>query len=125
MQPDVGGHETILLVEDEPAILKMTTTMLQRLGYTVLSAGTPREGLVLAGKVANEIHLLLTDIIMPEMNGRDLANNLLASIRISNASSCLDIRRILSLNKAYSKRMFSLSRNHSQKVTWHPKLEWY
>ena len=77
VKPGVGGHETILLVEDEPAILKMTTTMLQRLGYNVLSAGTPREGLRLATKAANEIHLLFTDIVMPEMNGRDLADNLL------------------------------------------------
>ena len=44
------GHETILLVEDEPAILKMTTAMLERLGYTVLAASAPSEALVLAKK---------------------------------------------------------------------------
>ena len=66
------GNETILLVEDEPTILNMTATMLQRLGYTVLAAGTPSEAIHLAGEHSGEIHLLLTDVIMPEMNGRIL-----------------------------------------------------
>ena len=76
VESGVGGRETILLVEDERTILKMTTTMLQRLGYSVISAATPHEALRLAGEFASEIHLLLTDVIMPEMNGRDLAKNL-------------------------------------------------
>ena len=76
-RPSVGGHETILLVEDEPTILKMTTTMLQLLGYTVLAADSPREAIRLAGEFPSKIHLLLTDVVMPEMNGRDLAKNLL------------------------------------------------
>ncbi len=74
--PDVGGHETILLVEDERKILKMTATILQGLGYSVISAATPNEALRLVGQFASEIHLLLTDVVMPEMNGRDLAKNL-------------------------------------------------
>ena len=72
----VGGYETILLVEDEPTILAMTTTMLQRLGYTVASAVSPNEALRQVVEFAGEIHLLLTDVVMPEMNGRDLARNL-------------------------------------------------
>ncbi len=71
------GHETILLVEDELMILQMTRLMLQLLGYTVLVAGTPREAINLVGEFPGEIHLLLTDVIMPEMNGRDLVENLL------------------------------------------------
>ncbi len=71
------GHETILLVEDEPMILEMTVAMLERLGYTVLPAGTPDEAIRLAQEHASEIHLLLTDVVMPDMNGRDLAKNLL------------------------------------------------
>jgi PAS domain S-box-containing protein len=70
------GHETILLVEDEPAILHLATTMLERQGYTVLAAHTPGEAIRLATKHAGPIHLLMTDVIMPEMNGRDLAGNL-------------------------------------------------
>ncbi len=72
------GHETILLVEDEPAILEVTTLLLERHGYTVLTAGTPGEAIDLAEKHAGEIHLLLTDVVMPEMNGRELAKNLLS-----------------------------------------------
>jgi signal transduction histidine kinase/CheY-like chemotaxis protein len=74
--PAARGHETILLVEDEPAILKMTTTMLERLGYCVLAASTPGEAMRLAKQHSSEIHLLMTDVVMPEMNGRDLARNL-------------------------------------------------
>ena len=72
------GHETILLVEDELMILNMTTTMLKQQGYHVLSAATPAEAMHLAERHAGEIHLLMTDVIMPEMNGRDLARNLLS-----------------------------------------------
>jgi two-component system, cell cycle sensor histidine kinase and response regulator CckA len=76
--PAVRGHDTILLVEDEPAILNMTTKMLERLGYTVVSASTPAEAIRLAEAHHGEIHLLITDVVMPEMNGRDLAKNLLS-----------------------------------------------
>jgi nitrogen-specific signal transduction histidine kinase/ActR/RegA family two-component response regulator len=72
-----GGDETILLVEDEPAILEMTKMMLERLGYRVIAAGTPGEAVDLAQACCNRIDLLITDVVMPEMNGRDLAKNLL------------------------------------------------
>ena len=55
----------------------MTKMMLQRLGYAVLSAETPGEAIRLAKEYAGEIHLLMTDVVMPEMNGRDLAKNIL------------------------------------------------
>jgi CheY-like chemotaxis protein len=77
--PVARGRETILVVEDEPAILRMTKTMLERLGYTVLTASTPGEAIQLAGSYTGVIHLLMTDVVMPEMNGRDLAKNLLTS----------------------------------------------
>jgi signal transduction histidine kinase/ActR/RegA family two-component response regulator len=76
--PVERGHETILLVEDEPAILKMATMMLERLGYAVLAAATPGQAIRLAHEHAGEIHMLMTDVVMPEMNGRDLAGNLLS-----------------------------------------------
>jgi two-component system cell cycle sensor histidine kinase/response regulator CckA len=70
------GGETILLVEDEPGILKMVTAILKRHGYSVLAASTPGEAIHLATVHAGEIHLLMTDVIMPEMNGRNLAKSL-------------------------------------------------
>jgi PAS domain S-box-containing protein len=73
-----AGSETVLLVEDEPMILEMTTMMLELQGYRVLPAGKPTEALRLADEHAGEIHLLITDVIMPEMNGRDLAARLQA-----------------------------------------------
>ncbi|WP_306545918.1 PAS domain S-box protein [Desulfobulbus sp.] len=75
--PALSGHETILLVEDEPMILDMTMAMLERLGYTVLAGATPGEAIRLAREHAGKIDLLMTDVVMPEMNGRDLAKNLL------------------------------------------------
>jgi DNA-binding NtrC family response regulator len=71
------GHETILVVEDEPAILNMTTKMLERLGYRVIAASTPGEAICLAQEYDGQIDLLVTDVVMPEMNGRDLAKNIL------------------------------------------------
>lgn len=71
------GHETVLLVEDEPGILAITTTILEHQGYTVLAASTPGEAIRLAHDHPGEIHLLITDVVMPEMNGRKLAERLM------------------------------------------------
>ncbi len=72
-----SGKETILLVEDESFFLELTTMMLNKLGYNVLPANTPNEAIHLVKEHKGEVHLLLTDVVMPEMNGRDLANYLL------------------------------------------------
>jgi PAS domain S-box-containing protein len=76
--PALRGQEAILLVEDDPAILELTTQMLEMQGYTVLAASTPGEAMRLAREHSGETHLLMTDVVMPEMNGRDLAKNLLS-----------------------------------------------
>lgn len=73
-----SGNEMILLVEDEPAILEVAKMLLTELGYRLLTAATPAEAFRLAQGHAGEIHLLITDVIMPEMNGRELAGKLLA-----------------------------------------------
>ncbi len=78
LAPVGTGKETILVVEDEAMILEMTVTMLRRLGYTIIAAATPSEALQLARHYADKIDLLMTDVVMPEMNGRDLAANLLS-----------------------------------------------
>ncbi|MDD3148118.1 MAG: PAS domain-containing protein, partial [Candidatus Riflebacteria bacterium] len=72
-------NETILLVEDEPAILKISTMMLERMGYRVLTAETPEKAIQIAAERAGKIQLLMTDVIMPGMNGRELAEKVLAS----------------------------------------------
>ncbi|MFO1424335.1 MAG: GAF domain-containing protein [Candidatus Competibacteraceae bacterium] len=66
------GAETVLLVEDEAALLNLGKVLLERLGYTVLAAAGPNQALKLAGAHAGVIDLLLTDVIMPDMSGRDL-----------------------------------------------------
>ncbi len=70
------GTETILLVEDEPTILKMGREMIEQLGYTVLTAESPNEALRIPLEYSGTIHLLITDVVMPEMNGRDLSSQL-------------------------------------------------
>jgi len=72
MAPE-GNGETILLVEDESVLREVAQTMLKELGYVVLIASTPGEGINIAKNHRSEIHLLITDVIMPEMNGRDLS----------------------------------------------------
>ena len=70
------GHETILLVEDEKTVRITAHIFLRDLGYTMLVAETPEEALRLAEQYPGEIHLLITDMIMPGMSGRDLAERL-------------------------------------------------
>ena len=66
------------MVEDEPAILRVTTKLLQAKGYAVLGASSPEEAVRLARAHTGQVHLLLTDVVMPEMNGRDLAKQLMS-----------------------------------------------
>jgi CheY-like chemotaxis protein len=70
------GHETILLVEDEPDVRELTQMVLTERGYRVIEALTPEDAERLAGNNGAEIHLLLTDVVMPGMSGRELAKRL-------------------------------------------------
>jgi len=72
-----GNGETVLLVEDEPPLLKLTSQMLKNLGYKVLAAESPARALSLVREHPAVIRLLLTDLVMPEMNGRELSDRLL------------------------------------------------
>ncbi|MDJ0781507.1 MAG: PAS domain S-box protein [Desulfosarcinaceae bacterium] len=67
-----SGNETVLVVEDEAAILKLTKTVLERHGYAVLAAGRPSEALEMVARHPEPIDLLVTDVVMPEMNGKAL-----------------------------------------------------
>lgn len=70
------GRETILLVEDETSIRKLSTHFLESLGYHVLSAGNGDEAILIVESYKKPIHLLLTDIVMPKLNGIQLADQL-------------------------------------------------
>ncbi|MFH2063651.1 MAG: transporter substrate-binding domain-containing protein [Pseudomonadota bacterium] len=70
--------EIVMVVEDEEAILKLAKRVLTELGYTVMDATTPGQAMLLAEQHSGEIHLLITDVVMPEMNGRNLADQLQA-----------------------------------------------
>jgi CheY-like chemotaxis protein len=70
------GTETVLLVEDEPALRKLSRHLLELCGYNVLEAENGAEALEVSQKHRHEIHLLLTDVVMPGMSGRVLADQL-------------------------------------------------
>ena len=70
------GTETILVVEDEPTLLRLATRALEIVGYTVLSAATPAEAMRIASVHADAIDMLVTDVVMPGMNGFTLAERL-------------------------------------------------
>jgi signal transduction histidine kinase len=73
-----GGHETVLVVEDEHSILSLLRTVLSRQGYHVLTVRTPNDALERARTHAGAVDLLITDVVMPQMNGRELAERLRA-----------------------------------------------
>jgi two-component system, cell cycle sensor histidine kinase and response regulator CckA len=73
-----GGNETILLVEDDASVMKLGKIMLEKLGYTVLTTNTPSDAIRIAKENAGKIHLVITDVVMPEMNGRDLSRQILS-----------------------------------------------
>ena len=78
--PVAGGSETILIVEDEPVLRSMARYILEECGYRILEASSGREALDVWNQRANEIDLLLTDMVMPDgVSGADLVERLLAS----------------------------------------------
>ena len=64
--------KTLLIVDDDPVVLTLTADMLTRLGYIVIPADNPESALEQIEKAESSIHLLITDVIMPEMNGFEL-----------------------------------------------------
>jgi CheY-like chemotaxis protein len=75
-EPRAGGGETILLVEDEAALLEVARRILTRNGYRVIPASGGGEALVLAEQHQGEIDLLITDVVMPNMQGKQVAETI-------------------------------------------------
>jgi PAS domain S-box-containing protein len=76
--PPAGGHEVLLLVEDNEQLRRLTRRLLERLGYTVLEANDPEHALALCAEHEGQIDLLLTDVVMPVMNGARLSEGVTA-----------------------------------------------
>jgi signal transduction histidine kinase len=115
-------HETVLLVEDEDQVRSLTTTMLARRGYHVLSAANAADAIELASAYAKPIHLLLTDVIMPGMRGPELAREIVAArpgTRVLYMSGYTDHgvinQGMLSKNTPFLRKPFTASTLH-QKV---------
>ena len=72
--PMSGGSETVLLVEDEDQVRALVSRILKRSGYDVLEAAHPLRALEIASRLEQPIHLLITDVVMPDLNGRQLAD---------------------------------------------------
>jgi CheY-like chemotaxis protein len=73
----LGGERTVLVVDDQPEVLMLLGESLRMLGYRVLEAARPSEGLRVGEQHTGPIDLLLTDIVLPEMNGTEFARRLL------------------------------------------------
>nr|MBA2556331.1 PAS domain S-box protein [Chloroflexota bacterium] len=74
----LGGSETILLTEDDPAVRALAHQVLLRKGYNVIEAPAPSQAILVAERFTGRIHLLLTDVVMPEMGGPELARRLIS-----------------------------------------------
>ncbi|WP_321492564.1 PAS domain S-box protein [uncultured Desulfobacter sp.] len=119
-EKSLKGCETILLVEDEKSILNMTKMMLERLGYTVLPANIPEEAIQICNDYTGKIDLLITDVVMPSMNGRELSRTIMKAIpnikclyMSGYTSNAIAHRGILDdglnfINKPFSKQVLSV-----------------
>jgi PAS domain S-box-containing protein len=112
--PHRGGTETILLVEDQDAVRLVTRKILGHHGYTVLEAAGGAEALSLLEKHDGHVHLLLTDVIMPGLSGRDLAERLAAGrphLRVLYTSGYTDdtvvLRRMLDAGVAFLQKPYT------------------
>jgi PAS domain S-box-containing protein len=109
------GSETILMVEDEASILDLGKMMLEQFGYTVLTAPVPQTALDIAGQFEGPIHLLITDVVMPGMNGKELETriekikpNIKVLFMSGYASSIIVDHGVLDENVNFLQKPFSI-----------------
>jgi CheY-like chemotaxis protein len=97
MSISIRGNETILVVEDQPEVCEVVTTMLRGFGFRVLPALTPTDALKVASDLTINIDLLMTDDYLPEMRGPQLADrvrSLRPSIRILFMTGSIENERL-------------------------------
>ena len=111
----MGRGETVLVVEDDPLLLGLVRQMLGKLGYAVHEADTPAAALALAAHHDGDLDVVLTDVVLPEMDGRDLADRIRAlrpSIRVvfmsGYAPGMLTDRGVLAQGAAFLQKPFPL-----------------
>jgi two-component system, cell cycle sensor histidine kinase and response regulator CckA len=116
-QRPVGGSETILLVEDEEQVRELARRVLERVGYTVLAAADAESATAMADRRAGHIHLLVTDMLLPQLSGRELAARLsihrpaIKVLYVSGTSDASIARlRLLDPGMAFLEKPFSLDR---------------
>jgi len=116
-----GGSETVLLVEDEEAVRNLTRRVLEHQGYSVLSAPTGEAALALSRARPGQIHLLLTDVVMPGMSGPELAEQLtverpgMRRIYMSGyAATALEQRILLDRDSAFLQKPFTAAQLNSR-----------
>jgi len=105
-----GGSETILLVEDEEAVRRLASLLLERSGYRILVAGSAEDAVGISRGYEGEIHLLLTDVVLPGMNGRRLADLLSVErprMRVIFASGYFDDRGVLGPRSEFIQKPFN------------------
>jgi DNA-binding NtrC family response regulator len=117
-----AAHETILLVEDEDSLRTLSRNLLELSGYTVIEARNGNEALAIAKSRTGSIHLLLTDIVMPGISGRELAKRLLVEMpqlkvvyMSGYAGQSIGENEIFGKNAHYLQKPFSRE-NLAQKV---------
>ena len=127
------GSETILLVEDQSELRDLTREFLQGLGYKVLDAGFPGEAIQIAQQFTGKFDLLLTDVVMPGMNGRELARRLrpfYANLQVLYVSGFADQtlgQDVLDGNDAFLAKPFLLRElaTKLRELFREPKSAWY
>ena len=120
-----GHAETILVVEDDLSLLKLAQKILQGLGYSVLAADATKEALKIAKDHIGEIHLLVTDVIMPEMNGQELSERLKSLHPGLKCIFCQDIQLMPLPIMEFWTKGGALFKSHSPKEIWQQLSEKY
>jgi PAS domain S-box-containing protein len=116
-RPSDGRGETVLLVEDEPAMLRVTDRILTRRGYNVIAVGSGKDAIECAASHPGDIHVLLTDVIMPRMLGKEVAERVLAlrpGVRVlfmsGHTQGILDSQGIVKADVALIEKPFTEAR---------------